>query len=147
MTLQRELELDLDPELVWELITRPDDLAAWLGEEVDLEPVEGSAGRVVEDDGTVRRLVVGEVELGRRLSWDWWADGDADATVSRVELTLDPTEHGTLLRVREVPHTGAAVAGAGAAPRASASLGRRWNRLLVDLELLAMLRSPLLHRV
>ena len=145
MALQRELELDLDPELVWELITRPDDLAAWLGEEVDLEPVEGTPGRVVEDDGTVRRLVVGAVELGRRLSWDWWEDGDVDAVVSRVELTLDPTEQGTLLRVLEVPRTG--VTTAGAAPTVSAALGRRWNRLLVDLELLAMLRSPLLHRV
>ena len=144
MALQRELDLDLDPELVWELITRPEDLAAWLGDEVDLEPVEGALGRVVDDDGTVRRLVVGEVDTGRRLSWDWWEEGDADGTLSRVELTLDPTESGTRLRVLELPRT-PAPAGT-VAPRASASLGR-WNRLLVELELLAMLRSPLLHRV
>lgn len=144
MALQRELELDLDPELVWELITRPDDLAAWLGDEVDLEPVEGAAGRVVDDDGTVRRLVVGQVDTGRRLSWDWWEEGHTDGVRSRVELTLDATESGTRLRVLEVP---CSTTPAAAAPRASASLGRRWNRLLVDLELLAMLRSPLLHRV
>ena len=148
MALQRELELDLDPELVWELVTRPDDLAAWLGEEVDLQPVEGSAGRVVDEDGTVRRLVVGQVDRGRRVTWDWWEEGDL-GTVSRVELTLDPTEHGTRLRVLEVPRPAASVVASvvAGAPRSSASLGRRWNRLLVDLELLAMLRSPLLHRV
>ena len=145
MAVQRELELDLDPELVWELVTRPDDLAAWLGEEVDLVPVEGTSGRVVDEDGTVRRLVVGEVDSGRRLSWDWWEEGGADGTVSRVELTLDRTETGTRLRVLEVPQ--AAVQVTAGAPRASASIGRRWNRMLVELELLAMLRSPLLHRV
>jgi len=145
MALQRELDLDLDPELVWELVTRPDDLAAWLGDEVDLQPVEGAAGRIVDDDGTVRRLVVGEVDTGRRLSWDWWEEGDAEGTRSRVELILDPTEAGTRLRVVEVPLTVEPVAAL--TPRASASLGRRWNRMLVDLELLAMLRSPLLHRV
>jgi uncharacterized protein YndB with AHSA1/START domain len=141
MALQRDLDLDVDPELVWELITRPEDLAAWLGEQVDLEPSPGTRGHVVDEDGTVRHLVVGEVDLGRRLSWDWWEEGDG--TVSRVELTLDPTEHGTRLRVREVPHP----VSPGLAPRATASLRRRWNRQLVDLELLAMLRSPLLHRV
>lgn len=145
MAVQRELDLDLDPELVWELVTRPDDLAAWLGEEVDLVPVEGTFGRVVDEDGTVRRLVVGEVDSGRRLSWDWWEEGGADGTVSRVELTLDRTETGTRLRVLEVPRV--AVPVTAGAPRASASVGRRWNRMLVELELLAMLRSPLLHRV
>ncbi len=145
MALQRELELDLDPELVWELITRPDDLAAWLGDEVDLDPVEGAPGRVVDDDGTVRRLVVDRVDIGRRRSWDWWEEGDAAGTLSCVELVLDPTESGTRLRVLEVPRTAAPTVAL--APRASASLGRRWNRLLVDLELLAMRRSPLLHRV
>ncbi len=79
MAVEREVQLDdVDTELAWELVTRSEDLEAWLGAEVDLDAVPGSTGRVVDRDGTVRHLVVEEVDAGRRMTWRWWTEGASD---------------------------------------------------------------------
>ena len=64
--VERHVTLEADLDEVWELLTRPDDLAGWLGAEVVLDPTPGAAGLVVDHDGTRRRLTVDEVDEGRR---------------------------------------------------------------------------------
>ena len=44
--LERQVTLPSRPDDVWELLTRPDELAAWLGDEVVLDPTPGAAGTV-----------------------------------------------------------------------------------------------------
>jgi uncharacterized protein YndB with AHSA1/START domain len=133
-TVERHVTLPAELEEAWALLTDPDDLAAWLGREVALDPTPGAAGTVVDDDGTRRRLVVDEVDAGRRLSWRWWTDGEGDREPSRVEITLTPTDDGTLVRVVErlLPQAGA---------RARACASDAWSHRLLHLEALLLVAA------
>ncbi len=162
MELRRGVKLDLEPDLVWELLTLPAELATWLGAEVELDPVPGSTGHVVDDDGTERRLVVEEVEEGRLLVWRWWPvegdrrpDGEAGereagdedddgGAVTRVEITVTPSGDGTLVRVVERPIAPAPVT---LAPVVSARSGERWSARAFDLEVSALVRSAVVAAV
>jgi uncharacterized protein YndB with AHSA1/START domain len=127
----QDVVLEAEVELVWELLTRPDDQAAWLGADVELTASPGAPGRVVDRDGTVRHLVVEEAEPGRRLSWTWWTDGQ-DAVTSRVEITIDGSSDRTRLRVVEMPITGSTT------PSLHARAGSAWASRLLDLEVLLL---------
>ncbi len=94
--IEREVELSAPVDVVWAVLTDPDELAEWLGGEVDLELEPGSVGRVTEPDGTVRQVLVTDVEPGRRLGWHWWSDDDE---LSSVELVLEPLD-GDRTRIR-----------------------------------------------
>lgn len=133
--VERHVTLPSDPTQAWELLTDPIELAGWLGDDVDLTPTPGAIGHVLERDGTQRSLVVEEVDEGRRLSWRWWPEGDdPDAAGSRVEITLSPTDGGTLVRVVERPLPTAGVA-------VQASAGAAWSHRLLHLELLVLLAA------
>jgi uncharacterized protein YndB with AHSA1/START domain len=135
--VERHVTLPADLEGAWELLTRPDDQAGWLGAEVDLRPRPGAAGSVVDHDGTRRRLVVDEVDAGRRLTWHWAVEGD-DGVVgpaSQVEITLVPVEEGTRLTVVERPLEPAARAGV------QASAGAAWSHRLLHLEALLLVAA------
>jgi uncharacterized protein YndB with AHSA1/START domain len=138
--VERTVTLPTDLAEAWELLTDPDELATWLGDEVVLDPTPGAAGRVVERDGTDRSLVVDRVDALRHLSWTWWPEGDDPASGSRVEVTLSPTEGGTLVRVVERPlvplqaRTALALAWAHRA-------GEAWSHRLLHLESVLLLAS------
>ncbi len=132
--VERHVTLPTAPDRAWDLLTDPVDQAGWLGAEVDLAPLPGAAGLVVDHDGTRRRLVVDEVDSGRRLSWHWAVEGD-DGLVgpaSRVELTLTPTDDGTTLTVVERPLEG---------DRFEASAGAAWSHRLLHLEALLLVAA------
>ena len=135
-TVERHVTLPAGPDEAWELLTDPDDLAAWLGREVALDPTPGATGVVVDHDGTRRRLVVDEVEAGRRLAWRWWTDGDTES--SRVEITLAPAARGTAVRVVE---TLAAGTTGESAASASACASEAWSHRLLHLEALLLVAA------
>lgn len=155
MELQRDVTLDLDPDAVWELLTLPNELVTWLGAEVELDPVPGATGRVVDDDGTERAVVVEEVDEGRLLAWRWWPvdgerhqigeadDGDDVGAVTRVEITVVPSGDGTAVRVVERPVTPAPVASAAVVPSRSGD----WSGRTFDLEVSALVRSAVVAAV
>jgi uncharacterized protein YndB with AHSA1/START domain len=76
MQMTRELELDVAADDVWRLLRDPDELAAWVGDEV-----RGAA------------VVVGE----RTVSWTWAPEG----VESTVEVTVVEVEERTVVRVVE----------------------------------------------
>ena len=115
-TVTREIELDVEPEELWRLVTEGEELGRWLADEAELEPVVGGQGRFVEDD-RVRRAVVDEVEDGRRLAFRWWDEDEGEAGASRVVITLVPSGDTTRLVVHEM----LAVASASASVVASAA--------------------------
>ena len=106
--IRRETTLPSDPEEVWHAISDERELERWLGEEVELDPVEGGEVRVVTD-GEERTGTVEEVEDGSRLVFTWSRpEGD-----SRVELTVYPHDDGArLVVVESLPATGAPMASA-----------------------------------
>ncbi|MFZ0039818.1 MAG: SRPBCC domain-containing protein [Solirubrobacteraceae bacterium] len=104
--MQRDLELVASPDQVWQALTDPAWLEAWLADEVWLELWPGGDARFVIGDqergGWVEEVVPPPADPGTgdcgRLAF-WWAVDDEPA--SRVELELIATDHGTRLRVIE----------------------------------------------
>ncbi len=97
---------------VWDAVADTRQLEAWLAPQVDLTVEPGATGRVVDDDGVVRDVVVDDVQPGRRLALRWWPSDRPDA-VSRVEIELVPAVSHTVVTVTEtrlVP-VGRAIAG------------------------------------
>jgi uncharacterized protein YndB with AHSA1/START domain len=117
--VRRETTFTSDPDEVWHAISDERELERWLGEEVELDPVEGGDVRVVTD-GEERHGTVKEVDDGSRLVFTWTRPGDDE---SRVELTVLPDAIGSRLIV--VEHLGA-----GTGPTASAAA---WTGRLVAL--------------
>ncbi len=134
-TVERHVTLPADLLEAWDLLTRPDDLAAWLGAEVALDPTPGAAGAVVDHDGTRRHLVVDDVDRGHRLSWRWWTEG-AEGSPSRVEITLLPTVDGTEVRVVEE-----LLVEPGRQVEAKAAAGEAWSHRLLHLEALLLVAA------
>jgi uncharacterized protein YndB with AHSA1/START domain len=87
--VERELLVPDAPEKVWRSLSEP----GWLGEDasIELEP----AGEVKAGE---RSGFVEEAEEPSRLVF-WWSAPDEEA--SRVELDLEETDEGTLVRVTE----------------------------------------------
>jgi len=135
--VERHVTLPADLDEAWDLLTRPDDQAGWLGAEVDLDPTPGSHGLVVDHDGTRRHLEVDRVEAGRTLAWRWWVEGD-EAGASEVEITLTPDLDGTLVHVVERPLAPVASARSSAVAAASSAA---WSHRLLHLEALLLVAA------
>src|SRR5882672_6697025 len=107
----REVVLDCPTDEAWELLTDPDELAAWLGRPVDfaLEISDQRVGFVWSDEG-------GEL--------------------SNVEFVLEEVEGGTRLTVTETPMRASVAGGIRRLP-----VGANWDDRLLDLELLCLTRA------
>jgi uncharacterized protein YndB with AHSA1/START domain len=92
--IMREIDFPVPPDEVWEALTDPDQLEEWFANDVELDPREGGAGVFRWEDGDEKHATVVVSEPPERLVLDWDDDGE-------VEFTLEETEDGTRLRVRE----------------------------------------------
>ena len=92
--IRREILLPASREDVWEALTEPERLADWFANDVDLDLRPGGGASFRWSNGEERQATVTEVELERRLAFEW-----ADEGV--VEFTLDDAVDGTLLTVVE----------------------------------------------
>jgi uncharacterized protein YndB with AHSA1/START domain len=124
---RHETTVDLDdpPAAVWDALTDPPGVEAWLGEGSTLVPVEGTPIDVADTEtGTRRHGKVDEVEPERRLVFTWWpADGDSVDSRSTVTIHLTPNGFGTRLVVTE--------------QRLAAQAAWRWRIASVELCLIA----------
>ena len=122
--VEREVTVPASSDEVWRAVTRADQVSAWFGADVELDPRPGGRGVFRWADGTHRHVLVEEVEPGRKLAFRWLpfeqtASGDIVAVAStRVEITLDEVAEGTRIRVVERP----AFAGEAQAPSAGREL-------------------------
>ena len=87
--VERELLVPDTPEEVWRSLAEP----AWLGEDASIELEPAGEVRAGERSGFVE-----EADEPSRLVF-WWSAPDEEA--SRVELDLEETGEGTLVRVTE----------------------------------------------
>jgi uncharacterized protein YndB with AHSA1/START domain len=90
----REIELEADPEDVWEALTNESQLEEWFANDVELDPTPGGRGVFRWDNGETREAVVESVDEGSRIVLRFDDDGV-------VDLHVVPVEGGTLVRVRE----------------------------------------------
>jgi uncharacterized protein YndB with AHSA1/START domain len=99
-SVRREQLIPADRDEVWAALTEPEGLESWLAREAELELEPGGELRFEMPDGELRDGFVEEASPPERLSFWWRGDGE-DAPLTRVELTLEDAEEGTLLRVVE----------------------------------------------
>ena len=128
LTVETEIDLDVDGEAAWAAVATPEGLAAWLAPVVALPSVSpGSAGRIVDDEGVARVVAVRGVDAGHSVTFTWWRE-DAPADASTVTIELAPLEAGgTRLRVVETL--------AGVRAKASVASASRWVVALAQLAL------------
>jgi uncharacterized protein YndB with AHSA1/START domain len=102
----REIALPAPPEVVWASLTRPEDLSAWLGSDVELDLRPGGVLFVRTPGGTMRGLVEA-LRPDEYLAFRWrpilaGPDGPVPGRGTRVEFFLEPGgARGTTLRVVE----------------------------------------------
>ena len=94
MEIEREIELEAPVEDVWSALTEAEQLEEWYASDAELEAREGGRARFAWGDGSERTGTVAELAPEERLVLEWDDGG-------RVELALEPTETGTVVRVRE----------------------------------------------
>lgn len=107
--IEREIQIDAPPEVVWSAITEPEHVARWFGDAATLDARPGTEATFTWDgDGTAHARVV-TVEPPRVFAFRWmrWSiehpagAGLDESNSTLVEFTLAPEGEGTRLRVVE----------------------------------------------
>jgi uncharacterized protein YndB with AHSA1/START domain len=108
-TIEREIHIGATPEVVYEVITKPEHIAQWWGFDASFPVVPGGDGRLSRErrDGSgafVVPLVVVEADAPRRFVFRWLQPDGQLATPRNsflVTFELVPADGGTLLRLTE----------------------------------------------
>ncbi|AKH85312.1 polyketide cyclase [Streptomyces sp. CNQ-509] len=103
--LEREIRIDAAPEIVFEVVSRPEHIKMWWSDDASFEPAPGAVGELVWGDrAAVQTITVVDVEPPHRFTFRWVApDGqpaDADNSLL-VTFELEPSGDGTILRLTE----------------------------------------------
>ena len=102
--IEREIYIEAEPEVVYEVVSRPEHLREWWPDEVELEPVPGATGFVAFGSAKVVPLTVTEADPPKRFAFRWTQDENTVATEENsllVTFELIPTGTGTTLRFTE----------------------------------------------
>ena len=103
-SIERELYVEATPEVVYEVVSRPEHLREWWPDEADLDPVPGSTGVISFGEAKVVHLTVTEADPPRRFAIRWTHDEDVVASADNsllVTFELIPSGTGTLLHFTE----------------------------------------------
>jgi uncharacterized protein YndB with AHSA1/START domain len=108
-SIEREIHIDAPPEVVFEVISRPEHIREWWYAESDVHPTPGATGELVWADGNdprahVTQMTVVVAEPPRLFSYRWThpaAEAAVDGNSLLVTFELIRTGAGTLLRLTE----------------------------------------------
>ncbi|MFG2789695.1 SRPBCC family protein [Streptomyces sp. NPDC048419] len=108
-SIEREIRIEATPDVVYEVVSKPEHLREWWPDEADFDPVPGGTGRITfgdpsTPDAQVESLTVVEADPPRRFSFRWVHDYGEIATPDNsflVTFDLIPAGTGTLLRFTE----------------------------------------------
>lgn len=108
-TIERELHIDASPEVVFDVISRPEHIRDWWSAETEIEPVAGSTSDLTWRDEASGRvdvvpITVVDVERPRRFSFRWTqGPGEAPTPANSLLVTFElaPSGAGTVLRLTE----------------------------------------------
>lgn len=109
-TLERSVHVEASPEVVFDVVSRPEHIREWWSDDASLDEVApGAVGEVVWADGDnaraqVESFTVVEVDPPRRFSFRWVVDaGEVAAQGNSLLVTFDlePSATGTTLRLTE----------------------------------------------
>jgi len=106
-SIHREVQIDASPEVVYQVISRPEHLREWWPDEAELngDAAPGATGQITFGDSSTPeahlvQLTVVEAEPSRRFSFRWVYD-HPEAAALLVTFELSPVSGGTLLRFTE----------------------------------------------
>ena len=101
--IERTLEVAHPPEKVWAALTTAEGLAAWFGDEADIDLRPGGSARMSWSQGFHAEMRVERVEEPTVFGFTWHINGlpDDDPRRTYVEFTLEPVNGGTRLTVVE----------------------------------------------
>jgi uncharacterized protein YndB with AHSA1/START domain len=107
LTIEREILIEAPAEVVWRIVTEPDQMTLWFASRVDLEVKPGAHG-YMEFGDQGGPVVVETVDPPNRFSFRWNHPREEEPAVGNsmlVEFTLTPEgEEQTRLRVVESGH-------------------------------------------
>ena len=101
--IERTVEIAHPPAKVWAALTTAEGLAAWFGEEADIDLRPGGAARMKWASGYSVEMRVERVEEPAVFGFTWQISGlhEDDPRRTYVEFTLEPAGAGTRLTVVE----------------------------------------------
>ena len=107
-TIEREIHIGATPEVVFDVITRPEHIREWWnGAETDVEPTPGAVAEIAwgrgTDDPHIEQLTVVEADPPRLFAFRWVAEGAVPDPTNSLLVTFElvPSGTGTLLRMTE----------------------------------------------
>jgi uncharacterized protein YndB with AHSA1/START domain len=107
-TLEREIHIDASPDIVFEVVSRPEHLREWWPDDTDIEPFAGASGHVVfrnaQNGDKVVPITVLEVDPPKRFAFRWdYEEGETPVKGNSMQVVfeLEPAGDGTLVRLTE----------------------------------------------
>jgi len=106
-SIEREIHVEASPEVVFEVVSRPEHLKEWWPDDARGEPVPGAPGELIWHDSEtgipqIAEFTVVEVDAPRRFSFRWCFTGEARTGGSLlVTFDLVPAGGGTTVRMTE----------------------------------------------
>ena len=107
-SIEREIFVDATPEVVFEVVSKPEHLREWWPDKAHYEPVPGAAGEIVFGDPAAGGGAVGfsvvDVDPPTSFSFRWTHDVGEEARPGNsllVTFELIPSGTGTTLRMTE----------------------------------------------
>jgi uncharacterized protein YndB with AHSA1/START domain len=108
-SIERELYIDASPEVVFEVLSRPEHIRDWWSAETGFEPAPGAEGEFTWTDGDTGRtqsahFTVADLDPPHNFSF-WWTHevGEVPGLGNSLLATFEllPTGEGTTVRFRE----------------------------------------------
>ena len=109
-SIEREIHVQASPEVVFEVVSRPEHLKEWWPDDISLSSSEpGATGELIWGDednprSNVVPMTVVESDPPRRFAFRWTHPADEEAELGNsllVVFELTPTSTGTSLRMTE----------------------------------------------
>lgn len=103
--LEREIRVDAAPEIVFEVVSRPEHIKMWWSDDAAFESAPGAVGELVWGDrAEVATITVVDVDPPHRFTFRWISpDGEVATAGNSLQVTfeLEPSGDGTILRLTE----------------------------------------------
>ncbi len=106
-SIERDILVDASPDVVFEVVSKPEHIREWWPDEARFEPVPGGSGELVWRDADTGEtmavaLSVVEVDPPTRFSFRWcYEEPDRRGPALLVTFDLVPTGTGTRIRMTE----------------------------------------------
>lgn len=106
-SIERGIDVEASPEVVFEVISRPEHMREWWPDDARYEPVAGAPGELIwRDTGTGETTTVAlsvvEVDPPKRFSFQWcFAEADRGGQSLLVTFDLIPIGAGTRIHMTE----------------------------------------------